>query len=250
VSARESGGPCVGQTLDPPVIFREPDGLFIEDGRHRNPGTSGPVNRPLPLPRPGRSAQMRPQAGSMIADAVRYMSVHSWKQPDSHGHSGTSQPKKQQPARRGIPSSRAVSAGSGRCWVRTSVGLADGFTDRLSLAIGMAADLLKLPDGSCEKRALSAICPRRQRRETADTTDRHGQRPYKPPDLQFYSDGPANPHLNRRTPASPRSQAFLKQGAPRPAASLRAGRGPRLPGTCGDPRVCGWRPACRLAPTW
>jgi hypothetical protein len=66
----------------------------------------------------------------MIADAVRYMSVHSWKQPDSHGHSGTSQPKKQQPARRGIPSSRAVSAGSGRCWVRTSVGLADGFTDR------------------------------------------------------------------------------------------------------------------------
>jgi hypothetical protein len=30
----------------------------------------------------------------MIADAVRYMSVHSWKQPDSHGHSGTSQPPK------------------------------------------------------------------------------------------------------------------------------------------------------------
>ena len=28
--------------------------------------------------------------GLMIADAVRYMSVHSRKQPDSHGLSGTS----------------------------------------------------------------------------------------------------------------------------------------------------------------
>ena len=61
------------------------------------------MNRPLPLPRPERSAQMRHRAGSMIADAVRYMSVHSWKQPDSHGHSGTSQPRKQQPARPGNP---------------------------------------------------------------------------------------------------------------------------------------------------
>ena len=25
----------------------------------------------------------------MIADAVRYMSVHSWKQPDSFGRNGT-----------------------------------------------------------------------------------------------------------------------------------------------------------------
>jgi hypothetical protein len=89
---------------------------------YRNQGASDSVNRPLPLPRPERSPQMRHRAGSMIADAVRYMSVHSWKQPDSHGHSGTSQLQKQQPARRGIPSSRAVSAGSGRCWVRTSVG--------------------------------------------------------------------------------------------------------------------------------
>ena len=88
---------------------------------------------------------MRHRAGFMIADAVRYMSVHSWKQPDSHGHSGTSQPQKQQPARPGIPSSRAVSAGSGRCWVRTNVGLADGFTDRFTQPIRMAADLAKLP---------------------------------------------------------------------------------------------------------
>jgi hypothetical protein len=117
-----SGGPRVGQNVDPPVIFREPDPLFTGDGGHRNPGASGSVNRPLPLPRPERSAQIRHQAGSMIADAVRYMSVHSWKQPDSQGHSGTSQPRKQQPARPGIPSSRAVSAGSGRYWVRTNVG--------------------------------------------------------------------------------------------------------------------------------
>jgi hypothetical protein len=29
------------------------------------------------------------QTAFMIADAVRYMSVHSWKQPDSNGRSGT-----------------------------------------------------------------------------------------------------------------------------------------------------------------
>ena len=39
----------------------------------------------------------------MTADAVRYMSVHSWKQPDSHGHSGTSQGQTQQPASLGKP---------------------------------------------------------------------------------------------------------------------------------------------------
>jgi hypothetical protein len=122
VNARGSRGPCVGQTLDPPVIFREPDGLFTEDGGHRNPGASGSVNRPLPLSPPPAIRPNAPSGRSMIADAVRYMSVHSRKQPDSHGRSGTSQLQKQQPARRGIPSSRAVSAGSGRCWVRTSVG--------------------------------------------------------------------------------------------------------------------------------
>ena len=68
-------------------------------------------------------------ARSSGPDAVRYMSVHSWKQPDSHGHSGTSQGPEQQPARPGIPSSRAISAGSGRSRVRTWVGEADGFTD-------------------------------------------------------------------------------------------------------------------------
>ena len=32
--------------------------------------------------------------GFMIADTVRYMSVHSWKQPDFHGHSGTTPTRK------------------------------------------------------------------------------------------------------------------------------------------------------------
>ena len=36
------------------------------------------MNRPLPPPRPERSAQMRHRAGSMIADAVRYMSAPRW----------------------------------------------------------------------------------------------------------------------------------------------------------------------------
>src|ERR1039457_1936026 len=36
-TARGSHGPCVGQTLDLPVIFREPDGLFTEDS---GPSTS------------------------------------------------------------------------------------------------------------------------------------------------------------------------------------------------------------------
>ena len=35
---------------------------------------------------------------------------------------------RRQPARPGNPRPRAVSAGSGRCWVRTNVGEADGFT--------------------------------------------------------------------------------------------------------------------------
>jgi hypothetical protein len=48
-------------------------------------------------------------------------------------HSGTRQ---RRPARPGIPSSRAVSAGGGRCWVRTNVGLADGFTAAHSCSPG------------------------------------------------------------------------------------------------------------------
>jgi hypothetical protein len=93
----------------------------------------------LPPSRPGRSAHGDHPTGFMIADAVRYMSVHSWKQPDSHGHSGTSAGQKQQPASPGKSSSRAISAGSGRCWVRTNVGEADGFTDRSLWPLGQPA---------------------------------------------------------------------------------------------------------------
>ena len=42
-------GHAWAKTLDPPVIFREPDGLFTEDGGgHRNPGASGSVNLCVP----------------------------------------------------------------------------------------------------------------------------------------------------------------------------------------------------------
>ena len=159
VTARGSCGPCVGQTLDPPVIFRVPNGLFTENGGPSKLRTKRFGEPPASASPPERSAQMRHRAGFMIADAVRYMSVHSWKQPDSHGRSGTPQRQKQQPARPGIPSSRAVSAGSGRCWVRTSVGLADGFTVTASPPIGMAADLQLLHFPPHENRILSAPCP-------------------------------------------------------------------------------------------
>ena len=56
-TAADPNGPCLGQTLDLPVIFPEPDGLLTEDGGHRNRGASGSVKRPLPLLRPERSAQ-------------------------------------------------------------------------------------------------------------------------------------------------------------------------------------------------
>jgi hypothetical protein len=48
----------------------------------------------------------------MIADAVRYTSVHSWKQPDSHGLSRTPQDPKQRPA---IPE-KSQAAGRLRWW--------------------------------------------------------------------------------------------------------------------------------------
>jgi hypothetical protein len=52
--------------------------------------------------------------------------------------------------------SEAVSAGGGRCWVRTNVGFADGFT---SLTIGMAADLRFLLSHPRETRVLSVWRP-------------------------------------------------------------------------------------------
>jgi hypothetical protein len=70
----------------------------------------------------------RAPAALVVADAVRYMSVHSWKQPDSDEHSGTPQGPKPQPAMPGTPSSQAISAGGGRSRIRTWEGVADGFT--------------------------------------------------------------------------------------------------------------------------
>src|SRR5450759_936091 len=49
-------------------------------------------------------------------------------------HSGTTA---RRPAGPGMRRPRAVSAGGGRCWVRTNVGQADGFTDRLALSARM-----------------------------------------------------------------------------------------------------------------
>jgi hypothetical protein len=92
-------------------------------------------------------------------DAVRYMSVHSWKQPDSNGHNGTSQRPKQRPASPGNPRPRAVFAGGGRCWVRTNVGLADGFTVRLFRPIGIPIDLPFLHSPPRQDRVLSVWLP-------------------------------------------------------------------------------------------
>ena len=51
---------------------------------------SGSVNRFFRLLAQSDPTTMATRPGFMIADAVRYMSLHSWKQPDSYGHSGTS----------------------------------------------------------------------------------------------------------------------------------------------------------------
>ena len=84
-------------------------------------GASGVVNRLL-----------RPES-------VRHMSVTTATQRLTAAHHETQRDKTERPASPGIPSSRAVSAGSGRCWVRTSVGLADGFTDRSLWPLGQPA---------------------------------------------------------------------------------------------------------------
>ena len=137
---------------------KRPNARGLVDDRHRFSAASAGAARATPAV--WAAAQMHHRAGFRIADAVRYMSVHSWKQPDSQGHGGTSQPRKQQPARPGIPSSRAVSAGSGRCCVvRTNVGLADGFTVSRSRPIGIAAELLFLHFPPREYRVLSVWRP-------------------------------------------------------------------------------------------
>jgi hypothetical protein len=87
-----------------------------------SPGMAARCYRPTGSSRRRNPARTAPCAPVPAPDAVRYMSVHSRKQPDSQGHDGTPSREKQQPARPGKPWSWAVSAGSGRCWVRTNVG--------------------------------------------------------------------------------------------------------------------------------
>ena len=53
-------------------------------------------------------------------------------------HSGTTA---RRPASPGMPRPRAVFAGGGRCWVRTNVGLADGFTGGSQAQVSRAAHL-------------------------------------------------------------------------------------------------------------
>jgi hypothetical protein len=70
----------------------------------RNPGASGSVNRLLQ------------------PDSVRHMSVTTAMQGSQRHimtHSGTTAGR---PASPGMPRPRAISAGGGRCWVRTNVG--------------------------------------------------------------------------------------------------------------------------------
>jgi hypothetical protein len=58
----------------------------------------------------------------MIADAVRYMSVDSRKQPDSRRRSGTTTLRSTTARIRAYAQATGRFAGGGRCWVRTNVG--------------------------------------------------------------------------------------------------------------------------------
>ena len=87
--AAPSGGslrPCRGPRPGNTGPLAKP--VTPADG-HRNP-ESERSGEPRPPPsRPGDPPTATHPAGSMIADAVRLMSVHSRKQPDSHGRNGT-----------------------------------------------------------------------------------------------------------------------------------------------------------------
>ena len=58
----------------------------------------------------------------MIADAIRYMSVDSCREPDSAGLRCTSRAANNTIREPENAHATAVSAGGGRCWVRTNVG--------------------------------------------------------------------------------------------------------------------------------
>src|SRR5450755_2747767 len=57
------------------------------------------------------------------------MSVTTATQGPTAAHHETRRETARRPASPGMPRPRGISAGGGRCWVRTNVGLADGFAD-------------------------------------------------------------------------------------------------------------------------
>jgi hypothetical protein len=59
---------------------------------------------------------------------------------------------------------------------------------------------------------LSATCPCRERRESAETTDGHGQCPHKPPDLQLHSHGLRRPSAAQQRRTMSRSQRTMVSG--------------------------------------
>jgi hypothetical protein len=124
------------------TLCQQAPGRHVRDNMATSPARTAMSPRTRDGIRDHRTrARTAPYAPVPAPDAVRYMSVHSRKQPDSHRRSGTPSREKQRPASPGIPRPRAVSAGGGRCKVRTCVGLADGFTDRLPWTAHMPSDL-------------------------------------------------------------------------------------------------------------
>jgi hypothetical protein len=121
-SAAESTpvGPCRARGAAPAVSQR------------RRPAS--PNGCALPSPGHGKPSRCQERAVARTAGSARTLSAirpqlplqdalrrHLMKQPGA---------RRRRPATPHICSARAVSAGGGRCWVRTNEGLADGFTDR------------------------------------------------------------------------------------------------------------------------
>ena len=91
-------------------------------------------------------------------DVVRYASVDTATHRLTVIHADTWRDKKKTARRSRFRSQRAVSAGSGRCWVRTNVGCADGFTDRSCMHLHIPSDLHKHHSMMFVPATLSAIC--------------------------------------------------------------------------------------------
>ena len=111
-----------------------------ERRRNRPPGMHGmhQSGEQFGRPRNGtKRARMGKASGSADRsfgpDAVRYMSVTIATPCPTAAHDETRREKKETARRAAFPQPGGRFRGGGRCWVRTNVGLADGFTDRCSL---------------------------------------------------------------------------------------------------------------------